>query len=195
MAQRLWQIQSPPEPRAGLGRGVPHCLPGCGRKRGNVKAGCGPSASKDPNTPKPSITGTASGGNKELVCNRLGPYNCIFTTIKEKKTTTNKKNPARLTVIHFQGPQSLLIHLTCRENCLKWGSMPVSFPPGPPAPQHLWTEWGQAQVGQDASRSELQQLLSSCASIWERRCWRGPSLATGGIIRAVSWPANYWFCT
>lgn len=54
---------------------------------------------------------------------------------------------------------------------------------------------GCRQVGQDTSRSELQQLLSSCASIWERHCWRGHSLATGGIIRAASWPSNYWFCT
>lgn len=115
-----------------------------GRKWGNVKEWCGPSASKHPDIQKTSIPGTTSSSNKELVCNKLGPYTCLLTTIKEKKPTT-KKTTARLMISHFQRAEPLLMHLICGENCLKWGSMPVSFPPGPPMPQHLWTEWVQAQ--------------------------------------------------
>lgn len=138
----------PWSPELGWEGGYPTTCQG-GRKRGNAKAWCGPSTSKQPYTPKPSITGTASGSDKELVCNRLGDCNCILTAIKleEKRKTkkTNKKSPARLTRTHFQRPQSQLMHLICGKNCVKWGSMPVSFPPGPPMPQDLRTEWGQAQ--------------------------------------------------
>ena len=125
----------------------------------------GPSASKHPYTPKTSITGTGSSGIKELVCNSLGPYNCTFTTIKAKKKNSTKHNPARLTTIHFQRPPLLLMRLICRENCLKWGNMPVFIPPGPPVPQHLWTEWGQARRMQTGWTRRLQVWVLAAAFI------------------------------
>lgn len=76
-----------------------------------------------------------------------------------------KEKPARLTTVRFQRPQSLPTQLICGENCLKWGSEPVSFPPGPPAPRHLQTEWGLAQRMQTGWTRCLQLQALAAAFI------------------------------
>ena len=133
------------DPELGWGGGHPTACWG-GSKWSNAKAWCGPSASKHPYTPKQNhpLQVRQAVVTRNWFATGLVPTTAPSLPSREKNHH-HQKTPARLTIIHFQRPQSLLVHLIRGENCLKWGSMPVSFPPEPPAPQHLRTEWGQAQ--------------------------------------------------